>query len=198
MCGRFAQNFTLDLLKTSLPALEVHIEYQQRSNIAPSQVIPTIVANPTTQLVSMDWGIKPGWDRPDRKPPLLINARAETLSSRKTFSLPFKETRCLVPMSGYYEWKELDGKKRPHYIFSPNEAILLASGIFTMKETHQLPSCAIITRKAVDSVSTIHDRMPAFIRPEHVDKWLKGDTTLGEELLALSPPLLEFARVESF
>jgi len=45
----------------------------------------------------------------------LTLARAETVTEKPLFRLAFKRTRCLIPVSGYYEWQETPAGKQPWY-----------------------------------------------------------------------------------
>ena len=55
----------------------------------------------------LQWGF-PGFD----KGKLLINARAESVKDRPTFSRSFEQGRCVLPAAGFYEWDK--SKERSH------------------------------------------------------------------------------------
>lgn len=68
------------------------------------------------ELIEMRWGLIPFWSKPDAKLPMMINAKAETVSSKPSYRSAFKSRRCLVPASGYYERKKLaGGTNQPFY-----------------------------------------------------------------------------------
>ena len=84
-------------------------------NVAPTPIQPIIRNNPDTnerEVVSIRWGLIPFFTKSlkDVKGISTINARAETVAKSPTYREPFKKRRCLVPASGFYEWKRLDEK----------------------------------------------------------------------------------------
>jgi len=116
MCGRFAIttarfNRLEATLRTTFP------EVRPRYNISPSQTIPVIrqSAHGTHQMAEMRWGLIPYWSKEPRTPYSTFNARAETLAEKPAFRSPFRSRRCLVPASGFYEWKTEAGRKQPYY-----------------------------------------------------------------------------------
>ncbi len=56
--------------------------------------------------MDLSWGIKPSWAKR-----IIINAQAETVSIKPTFTHSFEKHRVIVPCSGWYEWREEQGKK---------------------------------------------------------------------------------------
>jgi putative SOS response-associated peptidase YedK len=71
------------------------------------------------------WGLVPYWAKPEAaaKPPYsTINARAETVQTAASFREPFRQRRCLVTASGWYEWQKLDVKKKRPIHMRPADA----------------------------------------------------------------------------
>jgi hypothetical protein len=111
MCGRF----------TIVPTVDFHERFGlpegpaigPRYNVAPGQEAPVIVRSDGNQLVPMTWGfIAPFVQNPAAGRPV-INARAETLLEKPSFRSAVQERRCLVPASGFYEWKKEGQRKVP-------------------------------------------------------------------------------------
>jgi putative SOS response-associated peptidase YedK len=118
MCGRYALSRT-ELLKEFFEFSFTGNQILPRFNVAPTTQIPVIRLRDDGQreLIDVRWGLVPSWSRPGDQLPLLINARAETLSSKPAFRDAFQRRRCIVPASGYYEWQKLPGgAKQPFYI----------------------------------------------------------------------------------
>ncbi|MDU6593410.1 MAG: SOS response-associated peptidase, partial [Corynebacterium sp.] len=118
MCGRFVL-FTESLLDEvgELPGVtEVHAPQGTpgpRYNIAPTQPVAIVrVRESLAQVDPARWALLPHWKK-DLEGPPLFNARAETVASKPSFRHAFKGQRCLIPMNGYYEWRQEEGGKQP-------------------------------------------------------------------------------------
>ena len=113
-----------------------------------------------------------------------INARAETIDSKDSFKLSFERRRCLIPASGFYEWKKTNFSKIPHWIHLLNQRWMALAGIYTWwKSPSQewIPSCTIITTNPNSLMESIHDRMPVILTQGSYDMWLSsGGTNLSE------------------
>ena len=116
MCGRFA----LALPPKSLAEyfqLDQFPELIPRYNIVPSQPVATIVNDKKSDvrvLKMLRWGLIPSWAKDTKIGSKLINARSETVANRPSFRLAFLNRRCLIPATGFYEWKRYEGKNQPH------------------------------------------------------------------------------------
>lgn len=96
-----------------------------RYNIAPSQPVSVVrVTNGARELADLRWGLIPHWNN-NPKHTGFVNARSETLTEKPAFRDPFRARRCLIPASGFYEWKAVGKKKRP-YLFRGAGGGLLA------------------------------------------------------------------------
>ena len=111
-----------------------------------------------------------------------INARSETAAALKTFGGAMAARRCVVPASGYFEWKALGKKSKEKYLFTlPGRALMHMAGIYSDDGRY-----AILTREAGPAFCGIHDRMPAIIPKALVAVWLAGTPgVLGEAVTAL-------------
>jgi hypothetical protein len=65
----------------------------------------------------MRWGLIPHWAEEEKMAYKMINARVETLAQRPAFRSLLVANRCLVPASGFYEWKTDGREKTPYYIY---------------------------------------------------------------------------------
>ena len=114
------------------------------------------------------WGLVPGWAADARKAP--INARAETAPARPTFAEALRRCRCLVPATGFYEWKQLPGgRKRPWHFRLTRGGLFAFAGLWEAWRPpagQPLLTCALLTAAANDAVKPVHARMPLILPPE--------------------------------
>src|SRR5207248_9328433 len=93
----------------------------------------------------------------------------------------FKKRRCLVPASGFYEWKRLDEKNKQPFAFDLlNGRMIAFAGLWDgwkdPANRVRLRSYTIITTGANELMAPIHDRMPAILHPSDYDRWLDRDS----------------------
>jgi len=214
MCGRFAVTTDPKLLAEKIQAIDEATSAQKARedgagpnyNVAPTTTISTVVSRhsepddePTRRVRSMRWGLVPAWAKagPDGKGPLLINARADKVTTSPAFRSSAKSKRCLIPMDGWYEWRPngetASGKKAPKtpfYMYGADGELLFMAGLWTTwrpkdapKDVAPLLSCTIITTDAAGPLAEIHDRMPLTISQRDWDRWLDPDAPIDEGLL---------------
>ena len=175
MCGRFAIQVPGEELAAHYGLKDVP-SMEPRYNIAPSQQIPIIKGTPEKfVLSSARWGLIPFWAKDEKIGYKLINARAETVSEKPSFRSAFKSRRCLVPASGFYEWKREVSHKQPYYFQVKDTPLFSMAGIWESWKTPNgqiIESCSIITTEANNVVSEVHDRMPVIISKKNYGVWL--------------------------
>lgn len=199
MCGRFSLGATDAEILAEFKAKKDQQaeEHQKRFNIAPSQVIAAVRQIESERVLSgLKWGLVPSWAKEESIGNRMINARAETLLEKPSFRNAFRSRRCIIPASGFYEWKRLGDKggKQPFYFFLKDKPVFGFAGLWeewTDKETgKQLESCTIITTEANTVLEPVHDRMPVIIKPEDYEQWLDSkemDIDRLQKLLAPYP-----------
>lgn len=177
MCGRY--NLLKDPLKwigePVIPGLRG--PWTAEYNIAPHGNHPVFRRHESgkLELVPMRWGFLPRWATPEKNLRPQINARAEEAAEKPMFRASMKDRRCLVPATGFYEWKDAGGgKKVPYHIHLGGKPFLMAAlwddGAGT--EAEREASYAILTTRANAAVEPLHDRMPVIIPLEKKDAWL--------------------------
>ena len=174
MCGRFALNATKEELEQHFGAT-VPDPYVARYNITPGTPLLAITDQ---SLTFFNWGLIPGWMRDVKSGRPMINARAETISEKPSFKNAFKRRRCLIPASGFYEWKSSAQGKQPYYLYLP-QALFSFAGIWELWQDgmgNEVQTCALLTTEAIGPMSEIHHRMPVIIRPENYSEWLDHRT----------------------
>jgi len=130
--------------------------------------------------VMMRWGLVPSWSKDDTGAARCINAKAETAAEKPSFRAAFKVRPCLVPVSGFYEWKPLGPKeKQPYYITLKDNAPFAFAGLWEWwrpkeapKEEPALETFTIITCEPNELCAPIHNRMPVILAPEDWPRWL--------------------------
>ena len=219
MCGRFAVTTDPALLAQKIKAIDEatavgDVARAPNYNVAPTATIATVVTRhaepedqPTRRVRLMRWGLIPPWVKagsdgaPEGKGPLLINARADKVTSSPAFRSSAKSKRCLVPMDGYYEWRvNADGgdkksRKTPFLMYREDGEPLFMAGLWSVwksaKDAQPLLSCTIITTDAPGELAEIHDRMPLVVPERDWDRWLDPDAPIDEELLIRRPDVHE-------
>lgn len=188
MCGRY--NLTRDpeewLGDQVLNRLKQH--WQPAYNIAPRTAQPVVRLDDKGQpeLVSMSWGLVPRWAGPEKNLKPQINARSEQAASKPMFRASMRDRRCLVPATGFYEWKANAHGKQPFHIHLHGKPFLMAGiwddGSLESDEGGE-PSFAILTTEANKAVAPLHDRMPVIVSIRDLDAWLEeGDDRLLHSL----------------
>jgi len=192
MCGRF--NLTKPKeIQERFGFIDWHERrIEPRFNIAPSQEILTIVQPPGQPPAVQDakWGLVPFWATPQPGKPPPINARAESLKNSPMFRIPLVESRCLIPATGFYEWRATPGSKAstPMLIQLKGAAVFAFAGLWARGRRGSPPTATIVTGRPNELVKTIHNRMPVILRPENEARWLDPDLTDPDELLKLLEP----------
>lgn len=192
MCGRYTLTEQPGALARFFD-LAGPAEIVARYNIAPTQPVVAIRRQGGERRAGfMRWGLVPGWVKDPRDFPLLVNARAETMAEKPAFRDVLRNARCILPATGYYEWQTLpDRAKQPFYITLESGApmALAALGaVWTGPEGEEIESVATITVPANRQLSAMHDRMPALLVGEALERWL-DPATGPAEAAALARPL---------
>lgn len=216
MCGRFAVTTDPALLAQKIKAIDEATGASESAgtpnyNVAPTSTIAAVVSRhtdpddePTRRVRLMRWGLVPPWVKadadgaPETKGPMLINARADKVTTSPAFRSSAKSKRCLIPMDGYYEWRvnpdAAGGKKSrktPFFMFRQDGEPLFMAGLWSVwkpaKAGSPLLSCTIITTDAPGELAEIHDRMPLVVPEGEWDRWLDPDAPIDEKLLTRPP-----------
>lgn len=180
------------------------VEFLSRYNIAPGTDIPAVRPIPPgkgvasagsraarhRELAGLRWGLVPAWARDDEGGGL-VNARAETLEAKPSFRDALRSRRCIIPASGFYEWKPVGRARQPWLFRRKDEEPFGLAGLW---ETWRAPngslleSCAVITSEPNELMRPIHHRMPVMLRADQFDAWLDPRVTSADRLAPLLRP----------
>lgn len=181
MCGRFTIAVVIGLYErfcVTVPPGPLVPRY----NIAPSQDVPVIFSShdrvPGNTCEMMSWGLLPSWSRDPIHTPRPINARTDSLWIRPMFRDLVRDRRCLVPATGFYEWKKTGHGKIPYYVRMKEASLFAIAGLFDRwraSDGTELATFTLITTGSNELVSPLHDRMPAILRKEDEDAWIEQE-----------------------
>ncbi len=189
MCGRYALFAEDELTEMREILAEINRRYGNagaeqmgRGEIFPTNRLPVLAApRREREALLLKWG----FPRPGGKG-VVINARSETAARRGMFRDAFQRRRCLVPASGYYEWKRDDKTK---FFFRDPGRLLYMAGLYREEEGG---SFVILTREAAPDQAFIHERMPVILPRAQQRRWLLAGGEEAEEILGMPPPPLAF------
>ncbi len=175
MCGRYSISKKAreigDHFSVTIPAAFEGGLY----NAAPTQWLPVIAMNQPDRLLHFRWGLQPPWESKGSTPPLLMNARSESLHQKKMFSGLLRQKRCLIPADGFFEWEKLGKTRQPWRFVIKNEGLFAFAGLFDQVQQPDGTTAnafTIITTSANELVQGIHDRMPVILNQENIRTWL--------------------------
>lgn len=176
-----------DIFSVSLDTDELPISF----NVAPtSRVFGIVNSTGGPSVVSFSWGLVPRWAPDVSRAASLINARIETVAEKPSFRDLVAQHRCVIPMDGYFEWKEqlrhdaMKPIKQPFYFSARSQSryshqgVLAVAGLWTAwKDPNQSNSQVVhtavaLTTDANDMVSQVHHRMPVLLDRSGVANWL--------------------------
>ena len=167
------------------------LDFSPRYNIAPTQYAPVVRRQVAARSISLlRWGLVPHWAQNPDGAARLINARSETVAEKPSFRDSFQRMRCLVPSTGFYEWKRTGKEKIPHLIQVRGQTVYAMAGIWSrwMGPSGPLDTFSVLTTGAAESIADVHERMPVILHPDHYSSWL-DPAAPRDYLLGLCQPL---------
>lgn len=191
MCGRYVINVDSDTIQQAFDLDQV-VDFAPRYNIAPTQYAPVITNESSKQLSMYRWGLVPSWAKEISIGSKMINARADGIAEKPSFRSAFKRRRCLVPVTGFYEWQKGEGKtKTPMYIHLKDQELFALAGLWEVwhsPDGDELRTFTIITTDANDFMTPIHNRMPVILRKADYATWLDPNDVPASVLQPLLKP----------
>jgi len=190
MCGRYELQ-EIEGLGARFRATSVRLDLSPRYNVAPGQVMPVVVNKAgENSLEMMKWGLVPSWAKDARIGNKMINARAETILEKPSFRKPLQSKRCLVPVSGFYEWHDTGQGKIPYHIYLKDEPVFALAGLYDTwldPDGQELDTYTIVTTSANSFMERLHNRMPVILPQDREDMWLDPATPLSGLVSLMSP-----------
>lgn len=191
MCIRYALTASREEVMREFGLDACPEQFPTGFNLGPSQLLPVVCQDGEGRriLCLQRWGLAPPRAEGRRKV-TQVNTRAETLPRKPRFYDAYRERRCIVPASGYFEWAEEGIEHQPNYIQPVTGALMGLAGIWepgAQPEDGKADTFVILTIQANERLMPIHHRMPVVLAPESYGAWLSPDTS-WQEVLRLSHP----------
>jgi putative SOS response-associated peptidase YedK len=175
MCGRLSNYLEWEAIHAFYNLFGVPLAVPGAYNVAPTSQIVTVVREDGGNAAHRArWGLVPHWAKEIPKGLSTINARAETIAEKPTWREPLKQGRCLIPVSGWYEWTEEQGGKQPWHFTRPEGGVLSLAGLWAYNRALDLRSCAIVVCAGSDATGLYHDRMPVILDRAEGEAWLEA------------------------
>jgi putative SOS response-associated peptidase YedK len=178
MCSRYFLDDDGNIIAHTFQ-VPVHDRIRRRFNIAPTQEAPIIraAAQGGREVALLRWGLVPPWAKELAIGNRMINARSETVREKPAFRDAFRQRRCVVPASGFFEWTGEPKWRVPHAVTLEDRPLLSFAGLWeSWKDAAGRPieTYTIITTPANRFMSGMHDRMPAILGHADVERWISA------------------------
>ena len=194
MCSRYFLDADGNIIAYTFN-VAVNGPIRKRFNIAPTQEAPVIRAPRdrdapvgAREVAMLRWGLVPFWAKDLKIGTSMINARSEGIESKPAFRDAWKARRCVVPATGFFEWRGEPGRKQPFAITLPGHALIAFAALWERWKPaagEPVETFTIVTTDANEQVARIHDRMPVILPMDAIDTWL---TAPPDEARALLKP----------
>lgn len=182
MCGRYSVIKAQKELETFYHSDMPEGYRGPNYNAAPTQTLPVVTLN---GLELMQWGLMPQWANKPSIAYSLINARAETIFEKPTYKKPIIISRCLVPATGYFEWKKSGSNKIPFYYTLKSQDLFSFAGLYLSRKNEDgsfQHTYTIITCEPNKLAAQVHDRMPVILAEDEQNEWLDPDMIEPERI----------------
>ncbi len=163
--------------------------FTPQHNVAPTAQVPIVVKadDGALELQAARWGLIPRWWQKNAAPTLTFNVRCEDAARKPLWRESLRNSRCLMPARGWYEWnaKEPMGRgsgrpgKQPYFIRCPDAKVIAFAGLWSVWDrpgAGPVASCALLTKPAAPGIAAIHPRMPVVLKPNQEAAWLDPAT----------------------
>src|SRR5476649_843692 len=179
MCSRYFLDADGNVIAYTFK-VAVHEPVLRRFNIAPTQLarVIRIGEGGEREAVLLRWGLVPFWAKGLSAGTKMINARSEGIEEKPAFRAAVRQRRCLVPATGFFEWKGVPGRKQPYAITLADRPLFAFAGLWESwrpADGDAVETFTIVTTDANPGVAEIHDRMPVILPPDEEDRWLCGE-----------------------
>lgn len=181
MCGRFnvsadpLAEFMLDIVGHSYPG-------EPNPNTAPTENVWVVRtdADGATEAAELRWWLVPYWSKEPSTRYAMFNAKSETLEKSAAFKAPFQRRRCVVPITGFYEWVREKDRKLPFHVAPEAGDAMLLAGLWdrwrARDGSREVQSFTIVTTAAHEDLAFLHNRQPVMLARDEVAEWLAPTT----------------------
>tara|TARA_B100001173_G_scaffold160879_1_gene139226 strand:- start:325 stop:951 length:627 start_codon:yes stop_codon:yes gene_type:complete len=189
MCGRYSVQKKTLLVANALVKKNINVDLEQDNfNCSPGGKYPCIKSATNGKYLEMTvFGLLPSWAKPDFR--RLHNARLEGIETKVSFKKLIVNSRAIICLTGFYEWKKENEKKVPYYFTRSDDQDLFACGI------HDNGQFTIITRPASSENAVVHHRQPVIISKSQINNYFNLNNNAVEFLNSVKAPKLKFHQV---
>jgi len=181
MCVRYSAHG----MKKLLDRLEIRNcdeldSFKDNYNAAPGQFLPVITCLEPDTIRLLKWGLIPPWYKTGITASNMFNVGADTIPKRPVLRAMLSSQRCLVITSGYYEWKNENGFKKPHRVTMRDEHFTLLAGLFEVSMDRRTgeknETFTIVTTKAAKHLEELYPQMPLTLKDDYQKCWIDSAT----------------------
>lgn len=188
MCGRFVGAFSatdlMQELSLAVSTTELVLDisgsdtlFTPNYNTAPTHSVPILRMDKQKIVVdAMQWGLVPTWSKDPNVGSKMINARCETITEKPSFRNQVPRHRCIIPISGFYEWDRSNPKRKvPYYVTREDGHLMLVAGIWASSPALEgRHTFSLITRESIDDLLYIHNRSPVELTSHDALEWMSN------------------------
>lgn len=193
MCGRFTitlskEDFIRYLSKYKQLEIKIDDITLPNYNVAPTENIAAMIKYKDSYRVGpLSWGFIPFFAKDNKK--TIINARSETILEKTVFKDSVLHKRCVIFADSFYEWKNTNGRKTPYRILVKDQKLFAFAGLWSQykNDDKSIFTATILTTKANEMMSDIHDRMPVILTDDQIDTWLNEPFIEKTHIKLLTP-----------
>ncbi len=203
MCGRFA-TFKHHEKLHKIFDLKNKVENKFKSyNVTPGQNINIIINyNYYNYILESNWGYS-FVNKTTNQNQTVINSRIETINEKLLFKESFTRRKCVIPINGYYEWKNDGNQKIPYFIQLGDGELIYLAGIWKkeLKGDKKVRVFSIITCNADSKIKHIHSRMPIILNLNEAFGYMdneRSDQIINDKIKSDSDIDLKFHEVSKY
>lgn len=179
--------YTITLKPTELSlvlGVEIPAHYEPQFNAAPTKSLPVITSQQPDALLFQKWGLMALWSNNRAMSPKFFNLPIDSVLNKATYRKKLGSHKCIVPMDGFYIWKQVAKKQQvPYYFFFPDKRVFSVAALWEENDEGE-NSFIMITRSSNDQIQPYQEDMPAIMDAGTARKWLESDDPdVLEELL---------------